>query len=327
MLNHLLTCSNDLAEPDCETARRPARRPTRDTRDPSDRCGGSLPAGSRGSTAAAGPTATLTPTSCNTQIPFFVLQYVATPTQHTPQHRQSPSRTDAGWHRTAVPPAASLQARRLPGAAAWPGRSRPGPPRDRASSGRGWLGRSQPAPYPPPARGGNPERVPPCRSGPSPDLPPAGYGMTRSAQVGAPTEGTPVFISRPDAGLSRRSVSYLWPYPHSAATARQEVQPAAFAVHNRNASTRLPTTTTARLPPPPAERQKPNGQAAAATQNSGGSRGRSRRTLRGAYRLLTPSALSFAPRRAMLKAAAAALAADFLTIWAVARCGCKSTNT
>ena len=210
MLDHLLTCSNDLAEPDCGTARRPARRPTWDTRDPSDRCGGSLPAGSRSSTAAAGPTATLTPTSCNTQIPFFVLQYVATPTQHTPpHHRRSPSRTDAGWHRTAVPPAASLQARR-----AWPGRSRPGPPLIRASSGRGWPGRSQPAPYPPPARGGNPERVPPCRSGPSPDLPPAAYGMTRSAQVGAPTEGTPVFISRPDAGLSRRSVSYLWPYPH-----------------------------------------------------------------------------------------------------------------
>ena len=36
MLNHLLTCSNDLAEPDCETTRRPARRPTRDTLDPPD---------------------------------------------------------------------------------------------------------------------------------------------------------------------------------------------------------------------------------------------------------------------------------------------------
>ena len=231
-------------------------------------------------TAAAGPClraaearplrrenrATLTPTSCNTHTLLLYCNTLQRRRNTRHQHRHSPSRTDAGWHRTAVPPPAARSASS----------------RDRAAQpglgGRAWPGRSRPGPLPASGPRGNPERVPPCRlRGPLPDLPPAGYGMTRSAQVGAPTGGTPVFIPRPDAGLSRRSVSYLWPYPLSAATARQEVQPAAFAVHNRNASTRLPTTTTARLPPPPAERQKPNGQAAAATQNSGGSRGRSRR--------------------------------------------------
>ena len=177
----------------------------------------------------------------------------------------------------------------------WPQRSTPArtPPMEtteprprRPGLRRTGLARAQPS-RPLSASGprGHPERVPPCRSAPLLTYHPAVYGMTRSAQVGAPTEGTPVFISRPDTGLSRRSVVLSVALPAYAATARQEVQPAAFAVHNRNASTRLPTTTTARLPPPPAERQKPNGQAAAATQNSGGSRGRSRRTLRGAYRL------------------------------------------
>ena len=72
------------------------------------------------------------------------------------------------------------------GGRAWPGRSRPGPLP--ASGPRGHrLGRSQPAAY------RLRTRVPPSPRpfGPSPDLPPAGYGMTRSAQVGAPTEGTP----------------------------------------------------------------------------------------------------------------------------------------
>ena len=100
------------------------------------------------------------------------------------------------------------------------------PPRIRAYGGRAWPGRSRPGPLSASGPRGDarapcgvhPERVPPCqtyRFGPLPDLPPAGFGMTRSAQVGARTEGTPVFIPRPDAGPSRRSVSYLWTYPHS----------------------------------------------------------------------------------------------------------------
>ena len=77
--------------------------------------------------------------------PSFVLQHVATMTHHTPPHSRSPPRSDAGWHRTAVPPAA------LSG----PTADGPGP------------GAAVQALCPPPARGGTRStpayRVPPCQ--------------------------------------------------------------------------------------------------------------------------------------------------------------------
>ena len=134
---------------------------------------------------------------------------------------------------------------------------------------------------PPPARGGTPNGFPRAAfGGPLPDLPPAVLGMTRPAQVGAYTGGTPAFIPRPDTGLPVAKSSYLWTYPLS------------LPRPVRKSSLPLLPSTTGTLPPgcrrlqprplqpPPAERQRPNGQAAAATQNSGGSRCRS---LRAAY--------------------------------------------
>ena len=89
-------------------------------------------------------------------------------------------------------------------------------PRNRASGGRAWPGRSRPGPLSASGPRGHPERVPPCRSGgPLPDLPPAVLGMTRPAQVGAYTGGTPAFIPRPATGLPVAKSSYLWTYPLS----------------------------------------------------------------------------------------------------------------
>ena len=150
--------------------------------------------------------------------------------------------------------------------------------------------------------------MPTYRFGPLPDLPPAGYGMTRSAQVSANTEGTPAFIPRPDTGLSRRfgvlSVTYplrlprpvrkssLPPLPSTTGTLPpgcRQLQPRAFHHHPPNGKGRTGRLLLLRKT-----------QVAVAVAACG---------------LLTASALSFAPRRA---------AGDFLTIWAVALCGCKS---
>ena len=162
--------------------------------------------------------------------PSFVLQHVATMT--TTRHHTAARRRALMRDGTAL--------RFPPAALSGPTADGPGP------------GAAVQALCPPPARGGNPERVPPCqtyRFGPLPDLPPASFGMTRRCKSARALRLLRYsFPDRPPASPVVRCL--ICDLPAESATARQEVQPAAFAVHYRNLSTgraarhREPITTT-----------------------------------------------------------------------------------
>ena len=128
--------------------------------------------------------------------PSFVLQHVAT--MRTTRHHTAARRRALMRDGTALrfPPPRI----RAYGGRAWPGRSRPGPLSGLRPAGTPHAARRTLRGTPTGCLPGFPHAEP-DRFGPLPDLPPAGFGMTRSAQVGAPTGGTPAFIPRPVAGL------------------------------------------------------------------------------------------------------------------------------